>query len=90
LGKVEPVRVYEIMAPAGALSPVQQELRDLYAEGVAAYRACNWERAKQHFAQCLAAAPNDRPAAVFRRRIECLSSQTLPTDWNGVWQLTDK
>jgi adenylate cyclase len=90
LGKVEPVRVYEIMAPAGALSPVQQELRDLYAEGVAAYRARDWERSEQHFAQCLAVAPNDGPASVFRRRIEGLSSQTLPADWNGVWQLTDK
>ena len=90
LGKVEPVRVYEIMAPAGALSPVQQELRDLYAEGVAAYRARDWERSEQHFAQCLAVAPNDGPASVFRRRIEGLSSQTLPPDWNGVWQLTDK
>jgi adenylate cyclase len=90
LGKVEPVRVYEIMAPAGALSPVQQELRDLYAEGFAAYRARDWERSEQHFAQCLAVAPNDGPASVFRRRIEGLSSQTLPTDWDGVWQLTDK
>src|SRR6516162_6914985 len=90
LGKLEPVRVYQIMAPAGALSPVQQELRDLYAEGVAAYRARDWERSEQHFAQCLAVAPNDGPASVFRRRIEGLSSQTLPTDWNGVWQLTDK
>jgi len=90
LGKVEPVRVYEIMAAAGALSPVQQELRDLYAEGVAAYRTCDWERSEQHFAQCLAVAPNDGPASVFRRRIECLRGQTLPADWNGVWQLTEK
>jgi adenylate cyclase len=62
LGKVEPVRVYEVMAPAGGLSPVQQELRDLHAEGFAAYRARDWERSEQHFAQCLAVALNDGPA----------------------------
>jgi adenylate cyclase len=90
LGKVEPVRVYEIMAPAGSLSAAENELRGLFAEGLTAYRARDWERSQQHFAQCLAVAPNDGPAAVFRRRIEFLRDKTLPADWNGVWHLTDK
>jgi hypothetical protein len=34
--------------------------------------------------------PNDGPAAVFGRRIELLRNQTLPADWDAVWQLTDK
>jgi adenylate cyclase len=90
LGKVEPVRVYEIMAPAGGLPSEKDELRSLFAEGLGAYRDRDWERSEHHFAQCLAVAPNDGPASVFRRRIECLRSQTLPADWNGVWQLTEK
>jgi adenylate cyclase len=90
LGKAEPVRAYEIMAPAGCLSTAQTELRGLFAEGLAAYRARDWEHAEKHFAQCLAVAPNDAPAAVFRRRIEFLRCQALPADWNGIWQLTEK
>jgi adenylate cyclase len=90
LGKREPVRVYEIMAPAGCLSPAQQELRGLFVEGLAAYRARDWERSEQQFAQCLAVAANDGPAAVFRRRVEVLRGQALTADWNGVWQLTEK
>jgi adenylate cyclase len=90
LGKVEPVRAYEIMAPAGCLSAAQTELRGLFAEGLAAYRARDWEHAEKHFAQCLAVAPGDRPAAVFRRRVELLRCQATPADWNGIWQLTDK
>jgi adenylate cyclase len=89
-GKTEPVRAYEIMAPAGCLSAAQTELRGLFAEGLAAYRARDWERAEKHFAQCLAMAPNDGPAAVFHRRIGFLRCQGPPLDWNGVWQLTDK
>ena len=27
---------------------------------------------------------------VFHRRIKLLRGKTLPTDWDGVWQLTDK
>jgi hypothetical protein len=53
LGRVEPVRVYEIMAPAGGLSAAESELRGLFAEGLAAYRARDWDRSDQCFAQCL-------------------------------------
>ena len=90
LGKLEPVRVYQIMAPAGCLSAAENELRGLFAEALAAYRARDWDRSDQHFTQCLAVVPNDGPAAVFRRRIEFLRGQALPPDWDGVWQLTEK
>jgi adenylate cyclase len=89
-GKVEPVRVYEIMAPAGCLSTAETELRDLFAEGLAAYRASDWDRSDERFAQCLAVAPADGPAAVFRQRVELLRGKTLPTVWDGVWHLTEK
>ena len=89
-GKVEAVRVYEIMAPAGSLSAAENELRDLFAEGLAAYRARDWDRSEERLAQCLAVVPLDGPAAVFHRRIELLRDKTLPMDWDGVWHLTDK
>jgi adenylate cyclase len=90
VGRVQPVRVYEIMAPAGCLSAAENELRDLFAEGLAAYRGRDWDRSEQRLAQCLAVVPTDGPAAVFRRRIEFLRDKTLPADWDGVWHLTDK
>ena len=90
LGKVEPVRVYEIMAPAGSLSAAENELRGLFAEGLAAYRARDWSRSEQCFAKCLTVVPTDGPATVFRRRLELLHRKALPADWNGVWQLTEK
>ena len=89
-GKVEPVRVYEIMAPAGGLSDAEQELHGLFAARLAAYRARDWDRSEQRFAQCLAVMPADGPATIFRRRCEFLRGKTLPADWDGVWQLTDK
>jgi len=74
----------------GCLSAAENELRDLFAEGLAAYRARDWDRSEQRLAQCLAVVPTDGPAAVFRRRIEFLRDKTLTTDWDGVWHLTDK
>ena len=90
VGKLEPARVYEVMGVAGGLSAAQNELRGLFAEGLAAYRARDWDRSEHCFAQCMAVIPTDAPAAVFRRRIEFLRGQTLPPDWDGVWRLTDK
>jgi adenylate cyclase len=90
VGRVEPVRVYEVMAPAGCLSAAEGELRELFAQGLAAYRARDWDRSEQLFAQCLAVVPTDGPAAAFRDRIELLRSQTLPPQWDAVWRLTDK
>jgi adenylate cyclase len=90
LGKSEPVRVYEIMAPAGCLSAAEGELRDAFAEGLAAYRSRDWDRSEQRFTQCLAVAPNDGPAKIFRQRVELLRDRALLPDWDGVWQLTDK
>jgi adenylate cyclase len=90
VGKAEPVRVYEIMAPAGCLSAAENELRSLFAEGLAAYRARDWDRSEQRLAQCLTVVPTDGPAAVLRRRIAFLRDQPLPADWDGVWHLVEK
>ena len=89
-GKVEPVRVYEIMAPGGSLSATEDEMRGLFVEGLAAYRTRDRGRSEQCFGQCLAVMPTDGPASVFRQRIEVLRTKTLPADWDGVWQLKDK
>ena len=90
VGKAEPVRVYEIMAPAGCLSAAENELRGLFAEGLAAYRARDWDRSEQRLAQCLVVVATDGPAAVLRRRIAFLRDQPLPADWDGVWHLVEK
>jgi hypothetical protein len=52
--------------------------------------ARDWDQSERCFAQCLAVMPTDGPATVFHRRIKLLRGKTLPTDWDGVWQLTDK
>jgi adenylate cyclase len=68
LGRVEPVRVYEIIAPAGCLSAAEQELCGLFAEGLATYRARDWDQWKRCFAQCLAVMPRGRWRAVGAER----------------------
>jgi hypothetical protein len=66
------------------------EARSFTAEGLAAYRAPDWDQSERCFAQCLAVMPADGPATVFHRRINLLRGKMPPADWDGVWQLTDK
>jgi adenylate cyclase len=90
LGRTEPVRVYEVLGHSGSLSDAEQKLCASFAEGLAAYRARDWDRSERCFAQCLAVMPTDGPATVFRRRLQLLRGKPLPMDWDGVWRLTEK
>jgi adenylate cyclase len=90
LGRTEPVRVYEVLGSSGCLSDAEQKLCGFFADGLAAYRARDWDRSEQCFAQCLAVMPTDGPATVFRRRLQLLRDKPVPVDWDGVWQLTEK
>src|ERR1700730_2755473 len=61
-GKTEPVRIYEAICRAGELGPERSELRELFADGLAAYRQQNWDDARAHFEKCLRIAAEDGPA----------------------------
>src|SRR5690606_32773066 len=48
-GKSEPIRIYELMAEAGGLEAAQAELRDAFADALAAYRRRDWDAAEAGF-----------------------------------------
>ena len=62
LGHTHPQVIYEIMGRKGKLTQAQVELRTHYCEGLAAYRARNWEEAHRAFAAALESVPNDGPS----------------------------
>jgi adenylate cyclase len=84
-GRAEPLRVYEAVAPAGALAvPVARRLAR-YEEGIALYRARRWPEAAALFDTLAAEAPEDGPIALYRRRSRELAEDPPPADWNGVY-----
>ena len=78
-GKSEPVRIYELMGRAGEVAASLQELRELYVEGLQAYRRRDWDAAGRCFAKCLELVPGDGPATVLRERCGRLSDGWLPS-----------
>jgi adenylate cyclase len=89
-GKTEPIRIYEAMGRAGELQPGQIALRDLFAEGLAAYRLRNWDDAQSGFERCLRCAPEDRPSHLFLERIATFRNEAPPADWIGIWHFSEK
>jgi len=89
-GKTEPIRVFEVLGPAGALPAALADLRGVFADALAAYREAKWDVAERKFRECLALAPNDGPSRTFLERVAILRATPLAADWNGVWGLTQK
>jgi len=89
-GKTEPVRIYEAMCRTGELSPVQRELGQLFADGLAAYRRQEWDEAQSCFEKCLRITAEDGPSLLFLERITILRNAPPAADWGGVWRFAEK
>jgi adenylate cyclase len=89
-GKMEPVRIYELMARSGELTPERSELRDLFSKGIATYRNRDWDDAHAQFEHCLRLAPDDGPAQLYLKRVAALRCAPPPADWNGIWRYEEK
>src|SRR5215472_5277769 len=89
-GKTEPVRIYEAMCRTGELTPERSQLRELYGQGLAAYRRQEWGEAEAHFEGCLRIAVEDGPARLFLERVALLRAAPPPADWDGIWRLSEK
>lgn len=97
VGKSEPVKVYELIALKGGLSEKEILLNQLFAEGIALYRAMAWDQAIAKFEEALKVErfPEGKttPSAVYIKR--CMEYKANPPvapgeTWDGVYRLTSK
>jgi adenylate cyclase len=90
VGQTAPQVVFEIMGRKGELTPDQLLLRTRYSEGLAAYRARNWDEARRAFNAALEAIPADGPSTTLAMRVESLQANPPAADWEGSWYLDHK
>jgi class 3 adenylate cyclase len=90
VGQTSPQVVFEIMGRKGELTPDQLLLRTRYSEGLAAYRARNWDEASRAFNAALEAVPADGPSTTLAMRVESLQANPPAADWEGSWYLDHK
>jgi adenylate cyclase len=90
-GKVEPVRVYEVLEMAGtSLSPEREEALRHFEAGMAAYKGRDWTLAAEYFGAALEADPTDGPSRVYLARAEEYAEAPPPADWDFVVRRTTK
>ena len=89
-GRAEPLQVYELLGPTGTIPPERREALARYDLGVTLYRSRRWAEATKLFEDLAAAAPDDGPIALYRRRARELLDEPPAPDWNGVWVAKEK
>ncbi|NJD18401.1 MAG: adenylate/guanylate cyclase domain-containing protein [Gemmatimonadetes bacterium] len=90
-GKVEPVKVYEILEMAGVALPAhREEAIGHYEAGLRAYKRREWEEAARSFQAALDADADDGPAAVYLARAIEYAAAPPPADWDFVVRRTQK
>lgn len=83
-GKEKPVQIYELLAREEDVSDRQKWLKETFEEGLAAYRAQEWGRAREVFEEILQVCPDDGPSTLYNQRVEERRGTSLPSDWKGV------
>ncbi|HYJ78142.1 MAG TPA: adenylate/guanylate cyclase domain-containing protein [Longimicrobiaceae bacterium] len=83
-GRAEPEPVYELVALAGEELGPRAEVLARFAEGLAAFRARDFEMALVYFQAALAADPDDAPAALYVARCHELIAHPPPAEWSFV------
>jgi adenylate cyclase len=90
-GKVEPVKVYEILEMAGVeLATHREEAIRRYEAALEAYKRRDWAAAAAGFEAALEADPNDGPSAVYLERATENVASPPPPDWDFVVRRTQK
>ncbi len=84
-GRETPVRIFQVLAPAGELSPEARAAREAYLQGLAAYRRRRFPEAVEHFSRCLSLVPQGNPAPAMLERCRRLAAQPLP-EWDGIFR----
>ncbi|HET9947581.1 MAG TPA: adenylate/guanylate cyclase domain-containing protein [Longimicrobiales bacterium] len=90
-GKIEPVRVYELLELAGVeLAAGKEEALVRYQAGMEAYKARDWMGARACFARALEVCPEDGPSRVYLLRCEQHVADPPPAGWDFVVHRTEK
>jgi adenylate cyclase len=89
-GKLEPVRVYELMGFSADLGESDRQRMQAYEAGLARYRAQEWDAAEAAFRECLVIEPKDQPSQVMLARIAAFRQAPPEAGWDGVWVALSK
>jgi len=86
-GREQPVRIFEPLGPAAAVTEAQQSMLARFAEGLAAFRARRFKAAAEIFGSL---ADEDPVSRSYAKRARAFATDPPPADWDGVNTLLSK
>jgi len=89
-GKLEPIRVHELLGLKADLTPELQAGVAAFETGLGHYRKQVWDAAEAAFNTCQRHVPEDRPSQTFIECIRDFRANPPSADWDGVWVATSK
>jgi adenylate cyclase len=90
-GKLEPIRIYEVMGTQKENAKYLKDICQRYEEGLKCYREQKWDVAIQFFQDTINfRAGKDPPSAEFIKRCHRLKTQKIDAHWNGIWSFKSK
>jgi adenylate cyclase len=90
-GRVQPVRIYELLGNSDDSLPREmEESLNYFTAGLEAYRQQVWQEALDLFKQSLSMRPEDGPSRIMAERCQIYQKAPPPTDWDGVFTMTTK
>jgi len=89
-GKAIPIKVYDLVARKGDLTPAQKDAFFHYEEGLKYYRDQKFERAIESFRKVQSYLPEDGPSDVYIKRAQDFIATPPPAGWDGVYVMTTK
>jgi adenylate cyclase len=90
-GKTEPTEIFELLDQyPPELAAKVEALRKPFEQGIARYRARQWNGALESFSAALKFLPNDGPSWVYTDRCLYYREHAPPDHWDGVWTMGTK
>jgi adenylate cyclase len=91
VGKLQPVRVFEVLGRRGQVDPSRMLLARRFAEGLFAYRGRKFDEARKLFTELHLTFPDDPATSAYLKRLEDTAYiASLGSDWDGAFISKEK
>ncbi|MFP3043801.1 response regulator [Treponema primitia] len=90
VGVVTPVQIHELLDTAESATAQTQQLVELFNRARDIFENRDWAAAEAAFEAVLKVSPSDGPAQLFLERARAFRQKPPETDWDGVFNLSEK
>ena len=90
VGKLEPVKIYELLGKKGEISKILQQVLPIFNEGYELYKRKEWAKGADCFQRVLEIDEEDGPSLTYLERCMTFQSNAPAEDWDGVYVMESK